>query len=60
MCNYHKSVNRDIKVLLWNFIYDLNYLKRLVLSESLLRLFEKTGRAYSNIHNYRLDRINEI
>nr|WP_307911220.1 hypothetical protein [Mycoplasmopsis bovis] len=35
--------------------------KKVGLSESLLPdFFEKTGRAYSNIHNFMLDRINEF
>nr|WP_307924480.1 hypothetical protein [Mycoplasmopsis bovis] len=35
--------------------------KKIGLSESLLPdFFEKTGRAYSNIHNFMLDRINEF
>nr|WP_307926090.1 hypothetical protein [Mycoplasmopsis bovis] len=57
-CAYPKAVNRDLK-----FYYEtslcLNYLKRLVYLNHYYQTFEKTGRAYSNIHN-QLDRINEF
>nr|WP_307923811.1 hypothetical protein [Mycoplasmopsis bovis] len=47
-----KAVNRDLK-----FYYETSFMselfKKIGLSESLLPdFFEKTGRAYSNIHNY--------
>ncbi len=54
------AVNRDLK-----FYYETSFMselfKKVDLSESLLPdFFEKTGRAYSNIHNFMLDRINEF
>ncbi|MBT1320014.1 transposase [Mycoplasmopsis bovis] len=59
-CAYPKAVNRDLK-----FYYETSFMselfKKVGLSESLLPdFFEKTGRAYSNIHNFMLDRINEF
>nr|WP_307912180.1 hypothetical protein [Mycoplasmopsis bovis] len=59
-CAYPKAVNRDLK-----FYYETSFMselfKKIGLSESLLPdFFEKTGRAYSNIHNFMLDRINEF
>ncbi len=54
-CAYPKAVNRDLK-----FYYETSFMselfKKVDLSESLLPdFFEKTGRAYSNIHNFMLD-----
>nr|WP_307926004.1 hypothetical protein [Mycoplasmopsis bovis] len=51
-CAYPKAVNRDLK-----FYYETSFMselfKKVGLSESLLPdFFEKTGRAYSNIHNF--------